>query len=159
MPTDPADRAPRTLYLARGWSEVEAFLFGCPQRFNLYRKTSAMAPVETPTTNVRYLLSLDHLCMSATMVQYLPRVSAGSCFMVQVVSLSNPAVSYLRGWVADSLAMLQLALQRGRTAEIVSGCVQSSLARVVLPSEIEICKTPDGSDWLLGDGTFGEVSG
>ncbi len=37
--------------------------------------------------------------------------------------------------------------------------MQSSLARVVLPSEIEICKTADGRDWLLGDGTFGEVSG
>ena len=53
VPTDPADRAPRTLYLARGWSEVEAFLFGCPQRFNLYRNTSAPAPAETLTANVR----------------------------------------------------------------------------------------------------------
>ena len=43
-------------------------------------------------------------------------------------------------------------------ADLTLSCVQSSLARVVLPSEIEICKTADGSDWLLGDGTFGEVS-
>ena len=42
VPTDPADRAPRTLYHAHGWSEVEAFLFGSPQRFNLYRTTTAV---------------------------------------------------------------------------------------------------------------------
>ena len=34
---------------------------------------------------------------------------------------------------------------------------QSTLTRVVQPSEIEICKTADGSDWQLGYGTFGEV--
>ena len=25
------------------------------------------------------------------------------------------------------------------------------------PSEIVICKRPDGSDWLLGQGSFGQV--
>lgn len=25
------------------------------------------------------------------------------------------------------------------------------------PDEIEICKRPDGSDWLLGQGNFGKV--
>lgn len=25
------------------------------------------------------------------------------------------------------------------------------------PAEIEICKLPDGSDWLLGEGNFGKV--
>ena len=36
-------------------------------------------------------------------------------------------------------------------------CVQSGLTRVVKPSEIEICKTANGSDWQLGYGSFGEV--
>ena len=28
---------------------------------------------------------------------------------------------------------------------------------VIDPSQIEICKRPDGSDWLLGQGHFGQV--
>ena len=35
--------------------------------------------------------------------------------------------------------------------------MQSTITRVVRPTDIEICKRPDGSDWQLGYGTFGEV--
>ena len=59
VPTDPADRAPRTLYCAHGWSEVEAFLFGSPQRFNLYRSTAAVETLSTPQASDDHTYSLN----------------------------------------------------------------------------------------------------
>ena len=29
----------------------------------------------------------------------------------------------------------------------------------ISPDEIEICKRPDGSEWILGTGSFGQVRG
>lgn len=46
----------------------------------------------------------------------------------------------------------------GPAGERVIKHVPLRVGSVTLPSEIEICQTPDGKDWLLGSGANTKVS-
>lgn len=45
----------------------------------------------------------------------------------------------------------------GDSSDRFSANSRGSMEGQIDPNEIEICKHPDGSDWLLGQGNFGKV--
>lgn len=92
--------------------------------------------------------------------------------MVKCASVLIPSVLLTAGLVALLLLLrVRRRLEKRKAAALVSdsdtagdsGGTQnghsrrSSVDGWMNPDEIQICKRPDGSDWLLGQGNFGKV--
>ena len=56
---------------------------------------------------------------------------------------------------AAALLLLRRRKQRSRT--FLESMTSSSCGDQLERDEIEFCKRPDGSDWLLGEGAFGKA--
>ena len=137
------------LYEARSWYEVEAWLFGL--------STQVLKLTRTPALHMHMPLAVHRRSLHARPQQgWHQLVKSISCRLACPLHRAK-----LAAW-RSALAIICLSLSgidllpvpqpRRRAAPL-----KLSNARNIDPTEIDLCKREDGSEYLLGAGSFGEV--